>query len=255
MKISGLLTILAIVGLSPAGMAITYRVPNGTTSLSVYPTVRDSGGTVAWDYNDAPTLSNYTYYYTAGDGNALSSVGEVTTLANYNSAFSAGGAKASGKGGVLRFCVPDACCRVGAGAKTTISVIDANGLDRIEKITLELYAGDPNSLTTPQVSIARGAGHAAGAIPIDDIFLSTSLVSTADIPTAEEIMEDPNAPKQLGYTAARAGYLDNLNVGSNVAQADQFPDMNSASKWRLLLNASGGEVANEPNQKIGRAHV
>jgi hypothetical protein len=174
MKRIFIFSIASILALSLVALAGTqyYEAANGATSFNAYLRVVDSGN--SWDYNDAPALANYTYYYTT-DGNALSTVAEVTTLANYNSAWSSGGAKASGKGGLLRFCVPDACMRAGIGKNVYVTVIDANGGDRIDAVHIKLKSYEPN---TGRESVDLGS--------VDGTASDIALVTSTDVQTQSQ---------------------------------------------------------------------
>jgi hypothetical protein len=211
MKARILLALALPAVLVSVALGVYIQVPNGTTSYSIYPTVKDKTATVPGDFNNAPIVTNQTLYWVTPDGNSEQSVG-LTALATYSTAWSSGKAVTSGHAGVERICVPDACLRAGIGKKCVLYVVSSSGDDVVEKYTIVLSNIDPNGNTLSKVqNVSTGA----------------NLASTSDLSTYG--YRDPN--QALIYAIVNSGTYGNaaLLTAINAISTAAFGGMASGT--------------------------
>jgi hypothetical protein len=157
------------------------------------------------DYNNAPTLANYTYYYVT-EGNTPVGPLEVTTLAATDSAYSAGGAKTYGSGGMLVFHVPNAVLRSGNHHVNSVWLVDANGGDEI--LAQDIALGMPVDVNTVK-----------GSAPVASTDLTTLMkaVVDANLKAATDGIADLQTRVPASLTAEGRMDSEDPNAGANNA--------------------------------------
>jgi hypothetical protein len=136
----------------------------------------------------------------------------LATLAAADSAHSDGGFKevdATNMPGIYRLDLPDAVCATGVNSVVVMLKGAANMAPVVLEVQLVSY--DPNDAVRLGITaLPNAAADAAGGLPISD---AGALDLDAQIKTDSDDLI-------TRLTAARAGYLDKLNVSGNLAHSD-----------------------------------
>jgi hypothetical protein len=212
-----MIILAAIISLCAQALAVTEE-PNGTTSYSTEFVARDTG---TGDFNNAPALSNYVYYYWLGSRAATAGPYEVSTLANITAAYSSGGAYSRGHGGVLRFDVPNVVMAAGVGTIVTVQLVDPNGGDTIParefKLTYPVQTGDSYAVVTNGTyGLAKLV---RSATPANALAVDSGGVASSDLVKVHgDAIPEPNKP---GYVPSIAEWVTNgVDVGRPMDQND-----------------------------------